>query len=111
MPSPEDFAPYTSIVIAMQKDSRLAGHLTVEAEVTGQWAVHVTFGKTVLREPYSVTHIVSGACVRPDITLEAARLLAAQLHESVPAFDTTEGPAWLRAKDAIKEVVYGQIAA
>jgi hypothetical protein len=32
--------------------------------------------KEKLREPYSVTHILTGACVRGDRDLEAARRLA-----------------------------------
>jgi hypothetical protein len=111
----DDFNPNTSIVIAMSvKDGILTrpdGHESIQAEVIGQWAVHCTCGKTKLRLPYSVTHIPTGLRVVGDIELEAARELANRLHESVPAFETNEGEAWLQVAPIIKGVVYEKVAA
>lgn len=100
-----DFQPGTSIVIALKGTGSRAGeHRPVQAEVYGQWAVHVSSGSTLLREPYTVAHIPTGAAVLTDIKLEAARWLAEQLHARVPAFDSAEGPLWLSAAPIIKEI-------
>jgi hypothetical protein len=100
-----DFNPSASVVIALKGSGSRAGeHRPIQAEVFGQWAVHVSSGSTLLREPYTVAHVPTGAAVRQDIKLEAARWLAEQLHARVPAFDATEGPQWLSAAPIIKEI-------
>ena len=101
----ENFNPSASVVIALKGSvSRAGEHRPIQAEVHGQWAVHVTSGPSILREPYTVAHIPTGAAVLTDLKLEAARWLAEQLHARVPAFDATEGPQWLSAAPIIKEI-------
>lgn len=100
MPSP-DFTPNRTIQMALRSGTPL----DVQAEVTGQWAVHVTWGKTKLREPYTVTHVLTGCSVVKDVTLEDARDLARQLAERVPPFETAAGADWLRAAAVMREIV------
>jgi hypothetical protein len=100
-----DFNPSASVVIALKGSGSRAGeHRPIQAEVYGAWAVHASCGATILRDPFSVTHIPTGDAVLTDHKLEAARWLAEQLHARVPAFDATEGPQWLSAAPIIKEI-------
>jgi hypothetical protein len=103
-----DFTP--SLNITMRFENHPPTH--VQAEVLGQWAVHVTYGQAKLRDPYTVTHVPTGARVLVDIPLEEARRLAAELNERVPAFEHQMGPDWEKAAPIVKEVVNAlQIAA
>ena len=62
---PADFNPNSTIAIALKgTDNRAGEHRPVRAEVYGQWAIHVSSGNALLRDPYTVAHIPTGAAVR-----------------------------------------------
>ena len=63
-----DFSLISCVALAMQ-----AGHMTVEAEVAGQWAVHVTFGKkSCANRTRSRTSSPAPACAEIGISKQPA---------------------------------------
>ncbi len=98
------FSPTIFTPLLFQK----TGRLSVQAEPIGQWAVHVTYGPSTLRDPYSVSHIPSGRSVKKDMPLAEARALAQRLHEHVPSFQLPlVGDALLHIQAAMSGIVRG----